>query len=75
MRLKKYLGKFHSFLKVENETLQSWHSRSLPIFHQNNNEKLPQLSIMTLDSLFRILWRLFDNTILLLNPAHKKLLT
>jgi len=65
MRLKKYLGKFHSFLKVENETLQSWHSRSLPIFHQsphkNNNEKLPQLNIMALDSLFRILWRLFDN--------------
>jgi hypothetical protein len=28
----KYLRKFHSFLKVKNEMLQSWHSRSLQIF-------------------------------------------
>jgi hypothetical protein len=30
----KYLRKFHSFLKVKNEMLQSWHPQSLQLFYQ-----------------------------------------
>jgi len=35
LRLTKYLRKFHTFLWVKEETLQSWYSRSLQIFYQS----------------------------------------
>jgi hypothetical protein len=36
----KYPRKFHSFLKVKKETLQSWHSYSSLIFHQSLHKEL-----------------------------------
>jgi hypothetical protein len=35
LHLMKYLRKFHTILRVKNETLQSWHSCSLQIFYQS----------------------------------------
>jgi hypothetical protein len=47
LHLTKYLCKFHSFLKVKNETLQSWHFRSSQIFHQLLHNKIMQKTYIT----------------------------